>query len=90
MASIPLSTLKKGQSAQITQVCESNLCGESLLPQGELERRLLEMGFSEGTQVTLMNEGPFGKDPLVFLIRSCHLIALRRKEASAILVENLH
>ena len=81
-----LSTLKKGQKAQITQISESNLNGESLLPEGELERRLLEMGFSEGSQVTLMHEGPFGKDPIVVLLGSSHSVALRKKEAAAILV----
>lgn len=81
-----LSTLKKGQKAHIVQISESNLSQESVLPQGELERRLLEMGFSEGSEVTLLHEGPFGKDPIVVRLHSCHLIALRKKEASAILV----
>ena len=86
MSYLKLSALKKGQKAQIFQISEANLSGESLLPEGELERRLLEMGFSEGSQVTLMHEGPFGKDPIVVLIRSCYLVALRKKEAAAILV----
>lgn len=89
MSLFPLSTLKKGREAQIVEINETKLMGSNLLPKGELERRLLEMGFSEGTTVTLIEEGPFGKDPLVFLLRSCHLIALRRQEASAILVQNL-
>ncbi|MES2615885.1 MAG: FeoA family protein [Bdellovibrionota bacterium] len=81
-----LSSLKKGQKAQILQISETNLNTESPLPAGELERRLLEMGFSEGSQVTLMHEAPFGKDPIIVLLRACHLVALRKKEAAAIMV----
>lgn len=84
---INLNMLKKGQTAKIIQISESFLKEQSPLPQGELERRLLEMGFTEGTTVTLMHEGPFGKDPIVVLIRSCQLIALRKKEAEAIFVQ---
>ena len=87
MTQLQLSQLQKGQTAQIIEISESFLHGESILPQGELERRLLEMGFAEGSPVTLMHEGPFGKDPIVVLIRSCYLVALRRQEASAIRVK---
>ena len=65
---LQLNDLKKGQKAQIEHINESNLNGHSLLPCGELERRLLEMGFSEGLPVTLMHEGPFGKDPIVVML----------------------
>ena len=85
-----LNLLKKGQKAQIIEISELNLNEQSPLPEGELERRLLEMGFSEGSEVTLVHEGPFGKDPIVVLLRACHLIALRRKEAAAIKVSLIH
>lgn len=86
---IQLNTLQKGQKARIMQISETNLNGESLLPEGELERRLLEMGFAEGLPVKIMHEGPFGKDPIVVSLGESHLVALRRNEASAILVQNL-
>jgi ferrous iron transport protein A len=85
----PLSALKKGQKAQIVQISESHLNGASLLSTGELERRLLEMGFSEGSPISLVHQSPFGKDAIVVLIRSGHLVALRKNEASAILVQNI-
>ncbi len=82
----PLSSLEKGQTAKITRIDESHLAGDKQLPSGELERRLLEMGFAEGSEVTLMHEAPFGKNAIVVLIRSCYLVALRKKEAAAIFV----
>ncbi len=89
MSFIPLNKLKKGDKAQIVQISEANLKSKSSLPEGELERRLLEMGFSEGSMITFLHEAPFGKDPIVVLLRTCHTIALRRQEASAILVQQL-
>lgn len=50
-----------------------------------LENRLREVGFIEGAPVEILHESPFGKDPI-----SVHVdqmtIALRRKEARAVLV----
>jgi ferrous iron transport protein A len=83
----PLSQLKKGQRAEIIEINEKYLNEQSPLMEGELERRLLEMGFSEGSMITLMHEAPFGKEAIVVLLRSCHLIALRKKEAGAIVVQ---
>lgn len=83
-----LDLLKKGEKAEIITVSEDSL-HDNQLPIGELERRLLEMGFVEGTSVTLLHEGPFGKDPIAVLIRTCSTVALRRKEAQAILVKRL-
>jgi len=56
------------------------------LPPGELERRLLEIGFVEGAPVEIVHEGLFGRDPIAILINET-IVALRRREASAILVE---
>lgn len=82
-----LDLLKKGEKAHIISISEDHLRTKNQLPAGELERRLLEMGFTEGTLVTLLHEGPFGKDPIAVLIRTCSTVALRRQEAQAILVE---
>jgi ferrous iron transport protein A len=52
----------------------------------ELERRLIELGFVEGADVELLHEGLFGGDPIA--VRVAHTtIALRRREAMAILVD---
>ncbi len=56
------------------------------LPAEELERRLLELGFVEGAEVELLHQGLFGRDPIAIRVDSA-TIALRRREAAAVLVE---
>ncbi len=51
----------------------------------ELERRLLEMGFVEGARFEILHEGLFGRDPLALKLDDMR-VALRRREAQAILV----
>ena len=58
----------------------------SPLPADELERRLIEMGFVEGAEVELRHQGLFRADPIAVLVNGV-LVALRRREASAIVVE---
>lgn len=48
-------------------------------------RRILEIGFTPGQEIELMNISAFN-DPLAFSIRGS-LIALRRSEADCIIVE---
>lgn len=55
------------------------------LPGPELERRLIELGFVEGAAVELLHEGLFGGDPIAVRVADT-TIALRRREAMAILV----
>ncbi len=86
---IPLAQLKKGEKAHVVRVTEEHLSFSTTLPQGELERRLLEIGFVEGTEISLQHEGFIKKDPIAVLIRSCSLIAIRRQEAEAILVRKI-
>lgn len=52
----------------------------------ELERRLLEMGFVEGAQFQILHEGLIGRDPIAVKLDDMR-VALRRREAYAILVE---
>ena len=59
--------------------------GTSDLPTGELERRLLELGFTEGANVEILHEGLFGRDPIAVRINDA-TVAIRRREAMAILV----
>lgn len=51
----------------------------------ELERRLIELGFVEGASVEILHEGAIGHDPIAVRVDSA-TIALRRREAMAILV----
>ncbi len=58
---------------------------DSDLPEGELERRLLELGFTEGARVEILHEGLFGRDPIAVRVNDT-TVAIRRREAMAILV----
>lgn len=62
--------------------------GSGGIPAEELERRLLEFGFVEGAQVEILHQGLFGGEPIAIRVQAA-TIALRRREASAILVEVL-
>ena len=55
------------------------------LPTAELERRLIELGFVEGAAVEILHEGIIGRDPIAVRVNNA-TIALRRREAMAILV----
>ncbi len=52
---------------------------------GELERRLIELGFTEGATIEILHEGAFGRDPIAVRVNDA-TVALRRREAMAILV----
>jgi ferrous iron transport protein A len=51
----------------------------------ELETRLVELGFVEGARIEILHEGAFGRDPIAIRVNEA-TIALRRREAMAILV----
>jgi ferrous iron transport protein A len=55
------------------------------LPASELESLLLELGFVEGAEISVLHEGPVGRDPIAVRVDNT-TIALRRREAMAILV----
>jgi len=59
---------------------------ETGISPAELERRLLEIGFVEGAAVEIVHEGLVGRDPIAIRINET-TVALRRREANAILVE---
>lgn len=52
----------------------------------QLETRLREIGFAEGDKVELMHVGRFGRNPIAVKLNGT-LIAMRRHEASAVLIE---
>lgn len=58
------------------------------MPGPELERRLIELGFVEGAVVELLHEGLFGGDPIAVRVADA-TIALRRREAMAIMVKSV-
>jgi len=72
-----LQDLEPGKTAKVIGLDES--C------QGFERFRLLDLGVVPGTEITLALDNPL-HDPLAYLIRGA-VIALRRKQASRILVE---
>ncbi|WP_172327663.1 FeoA family protein [Mangrovicoccus sp. HB161399] len=67
-------------------VCLLPLPGSGRLAPEEMERRLIEMGFIEGVEVSVIHEGPFGRDPIAVRVGGS-TVALRRRDAMAILTE---
>ena len=60
--------------------------GRSGCAPDELERRLLEMGFVEGAEIEVLHQGLFGADPIAVCINGGAVVALRRREADAVIV----
>jgi ferrous iron transport protein A len=60
--------------------------GSNALSPDELERRLIELGFIEGATVEILHEGIIGGDPIAVRVDNA-TVALRRREAMAILVD---
>jgi ferrous iron transport protein A len=80
---MPLGIASRGFRGRIHVIQIRDSTGS--LPAIELERRLLELGFIEGADVTVLHEGPVGRDPLAVRVNGT-TIALRRREAMAIFV----
>lgn len=72
---IPLSLLPLGNAAKV----------QELTMGGNIRRRMLDLGLIKGTRVEAINRSPSG-DPVAYFFRGA-LIALRREEASKIIVE---
>jgi ferrous iron transport protein A len=83
----PLGTAGKGFRGIVHQVGAVDTVDTGLTAD-ELERRLLEIGFIEGAAVEIVHEGLVGRDPIAIRINET-TVALRRREANAILVEAL-
>ena len=86
-ALVRLGGAGRGFIGRIGAIDASTCAGD--LPSEELERRLLEMGFAEGARIEVRHLGPIGGDPIAVLVDHT-LVALRRQEANAILVEPDH
>lgn len=85
LALVPLCALRPGCSGHIIRIAIPQ-DGSFGIPPDELERRLLEIGFTEGASVEVLHEGLLGRDPIVVLVDGTR-IALRRREAQVILVK---
>lgn len=72
-----LSDLKVGQSATI----------ETISAEGALKRRLMDMGLTKGTRVTIRRLAPLG-DPMSLFLRGYEL-TLRRQDAAIIAVKEV-
>lgn len=75
-----LSSLKAGETGVILGISKES--------RGENRRRLLDMGFVRGTEVTATNISPMG-DPIAYTVRET-LIALRNEQAQYILINKLN
>lgn len=80
---MPLGQARTGFRGHIHAIHASE--GAHGLPAAELESRLLELGFVEGAEITVLHEAPFGHDPIAVRVNNT-TIALRRREAMAVLV----
>jgi ferrous iron transport protein B len=69
-----LDRLENGESAQVTQV----------LVQGKIKRRLVEMGITPGTSVTVTKRAPLG-DPIEIQLRG-YKLTIRQADARGIRV----
>jgi len=81
--SVPLGLARQGFCGHIHAIHVVD--GAHGLSAMELERRLLELGFVEGAAVEVLHEAPLGGDPIAVRVND-NTIALRRREAMAILV----
>jgi ferrous iron transport protein A len=81
-----LSAAPRGGVGRIVAIDPSGDADKHGVGADELERRLLEIGFVEGARFEILHEGPINRDPIVVRVDETR-IALRRREAQAILVE---
>jgi ferrous iron transport protein A len=82
----PLGRCARGARGVVVRVGAPMVVGQTgALEAGELERRLLEIGFVEGAEVEILHEGMIGRDPIGVRLDDMR-VALRRREADAVLV----
>jgi Fe2+ transport system protein FeoA/Mn-dependent DtxR family transcriptional regulator len=75
---VPMGELAVGSRAQVVELTGS----------GNLQRRMLSMGFVPGAEVTVIRAAPLG-DPLQYRVQQAN-VALRSDEANTLLVRELH
>ncbi len=74
MVELTLDHLKNGESAEVTQV----------FVEGKIKRRLVEMGITPGTRVTVTKRAPLG-DPIEIQLRG-YKLTIRQADAKGIRV----
>jgi len=74
---VPLKELPVGSRARVVEI----------QGRGRHQRRMLDMGFVPGAKVTVVRKAPLG-DPLEYHVKGTD-VALRRRDANTILVEEL-
>ncbi len=70
-----MSVMKTGEEGRITAIHNT----------GSIRRRLMDIGFTEGTRVTCLGKSPLG-DPTAFSVKGT-VIALRCEDAAGIEIE---
>ena len=89
MELINLANCKRFDTGIVRQIDESQMLTAS--SSGEVEARLLEMGFIEGAKIEVLHLGVWGREPIAVRINNSNsIIALRKNEASAILLEKIN
>jgi ferrous iron transport protein A len=78
-----LDSLRRGQQGRVLSLDATSVPGP--LKPDELERRLIEFGFVEGARIEVLHEAFPGRDPIAVRVDD-HTIALRRREARAVVV----
>lgn len=73
---ITLNNLKKNQTAIVLKID---------IPNSTLRRRLLDMGLTKNTEVTVVNVAPFGS-PITIKLRDYQL-SVRKKDLENVIVE---
>lgn len=72
-----IADLAEGEQARVLAIAAAS---------PELEAKLREIGFCEGDEVQLLTRGPLGGQPLAVRLNR-RIIAMRKNEASAVLVD---
>ena len=76
MKTTPLGQLEVGQKGRIVRV-------GSQADSPDWVKRLMALGFLEGSVAEVVHQAPFGGDPVAVRVRGT-LLALRRQEANAV------
>ena len=75
--------MKKGKSLALLSPGESGRV-IAILCEGEMRRRLLDIGMIPGTEICCVGRSPFG-DPSAYLVRG-KLIAIRKEDAKRVVI----
>ena len=88
MKLVSLDTLNKDECGIIRKFDATSLIELGKVKAGEIEDRLLEMGFIEGIKIQVMHLGYWGRDPIAVRINNSNtVLALRKREAQIIFLE---